>query len=85
MEEFVPPDISQEVIGYACSQRISLKTKSRHHMFMGIAWMILHEYEQFERCPEVIHVNSTEATNKYKYTLMTVVTKDRYGKMVSNM
>ena len=85
MEKFVPPDISQEAIDYACSQRRSLKAKSHHHLFMGVAWMIPHECERFKKYPEVIHVDGTESTNKEKCTLMTVVTKERSGKMVTIM
>ena len=62
-----------------------LKEKSHHHLFMGVAWMIPHKYERFKKCPEVIHVDGTESTNKEKYTLMTVVTKERSGKMVTTM
>lgn len=47
--------------------------------------MIPHECERFKKCPDVIHVDGTESTNKEMYTLMTVVTKDRSGKIVTIM
>ena len=45
--------------------------------------MIPHEYERFHKHPEVIHVDRTASTNKEKYILMTVTSKDRSGKMVT--
>jgi len=45
--------------------------------------MIPDEYERFRKHPEVIHVDGTTSTNKEKYILMTVSSKDKSGKMVT--
>ena len=45
--------------------------------------MIPDEYGRFQKHSKVIHVDRTASTNKEKYILMTVSSKDRSGKMVT--
>ena len=83
LKEYIEPTANDEVIDYARTQRRSVKVKSHQHLFMGVAWMIPDEYERFQKHPEVIPVDGTASTNKEKYILITVTSKDRSGKMVT--
>jgi hypothetical protein len=71
----------QEMLHIVSDHRRVLQIKDSQEMMVGIAFAMPFEIQQFKLFPICCHIDATSDTNKEGCPLVTLTSKDAYGKM----
>ena len=77
----IAADEEQQMVGVVSDHRRLLKIDDSKEMMVGIAYAMPFEIKQFELFHVCMHIDATADSNKEGRPLVTVSSKDSYGKM----